>query len=88
MGCFIFLLALLSPRLAIILTWLFSNIMERAYDGWLVPILGFLFLPWTMLAYAWMYDSGRQVKGLEWLLVGLAFLVDLGSYATGRRARR
>jgi hypothetical protein len=88
MGCFIFLFALLSPRLAIILTWLFSNVLERAYDGWVVPILGFLFLPWTMLAYAWMYDSGRTVKGIEWVVVGLAVLLDLGSYAGGRRARR
>jgi hypothetical protein len=88
MGCFIFLFALISARLAIILTWLFSNVLERAYDGWLVPVLGFLFLPWTMLAYAWMYDSGSTVEGFEWFIVGLAFLVDLGSYATGRGARR
>ena len=88
MGCFIFLFALISARLAIILTWLFSNVLERAYDGWLVPVLGFLFLPWTMLAYAWMYDSGRAVEGLEWFLVGFAFLIDLGSYASGRGARR
>jgi hypothetical protein len=88
MGCFIFLFALLSPRLAIILTWLFSNVLERAYDGWVVPVLGFLFLPWTMLAYAWMYDSGRQVAGLEWFLVGFAFFIDLASYASGRGARR
>ena len=30
MGCFVLLFALISPRLAIILTWLFSNVMERA----------------------------------------------------------
>jgi hypothetical protein len=86
--CLVLLLAFLSPRLAIIITWLFSNVMERAYDGFLVPILGFLFLPWTMLAYAWMYDSGRTVKGIEWFLVGLAFLVDLASYGGGMRGRR
>ena len=53
---------------------LFSNVLERAYDGGLVPVLGFLLLPWTMLAYAWMYDlgPGLQVDGLEWILVGLA----------------
>ena len=39
MGCFIFLFALISARLAIILTWLFSNVLEKAYDGWLVPVL-------------------------------------------------
>jgi hypothetical protein len=87
-GCFVLLFAFISPRLAIIVTWLFSNVMERAYDGWLVPILGFLFLPWTMLAYAWMYDSGRKVDGIEWFVVGLAFLIDLGSYGGGGRARR
>ena len=88
MGCFIFLFALISPRLAIILTWLFSGVMERAYDGWIVPILGFLFLPWTMLAYAWMYDSGRAVRGIEWFIVALAFLFDLGSHLGGGRMRR
>ena len=30
MGCFVLLFALISPRLAIILTWLFSDVMERA----------------------------------------------------------
>lgn len=88
MGCFVLLFALISPRLAIIVTWLFSGVMERAYDGWIVPILGFLFLPWTMLAYAWMYDSGRAVRGIEWFIVGLAFLFDLGSHLGGGRMRR
>ena len=97
MPCLVLLFAFLSPRLAVIITWLFSNVMERAYDGFIVPILLFLFLPWTMLAYAWMYDSGRDVVGIEWFLVGLAFLIDLGSVSrrharpprrprTGRRA--
>ena len=89
MGCFVLLFALISPRLALIATWLFSGVLERAYDGWLLPVLGFLLLPWTMLAWAWMYDSGRTVEGLEWLLVGLAVLLDLTSLAgSGRRGRR
>ena len=86
MGCFVILLAFISPRLAIIATWLFSSVLERAYDGWVVPVLGFLLLPWTMLGYAWMYYSGHQVRGLEWFLVGFAFVLDIGSYASGRRS--
>ena len=88
MPCLVLILAFLSPRVAMIFTWLFSNVLERAYDGWIVPILGFFLLPWTMLAYAWMYDSGRTVEGIEWFLVGLAFLFDLGSYGGGLRGRR
>jgi hypothetical protein len=90
MGCFVFLFALISPRLAILATWLFSNVLERAYDGWLVPVLGFFLLPWTMLAYAWMYDAGagRTVEGIEWVLVGVAILIDVGSLLGGGRSRR
>ena len=35
----------------------------------------------------WDWGSGRHVTGIEWFFVALAFLVDLGSYASGSRAR-
>jgi hypothetical protein len=81
MGCFVLLFALISPRLAIIFTWLFSDVLSRAYDSWLVPFIGFFILPWATLAYAWMYEAGpgRAVDGWEWIVVGLAVLFDLGS---------
>ena len=70
------------------MTWLTTGLIERATDGVLVPILGFLFLPWTMLAYVLLYDSGRQVAGFEWVVVALAFVIDLSSLLGGRRMRR
>jgi len=88
MGCFVLLFALISPRLALVATWLFSGVLERAYDGWLVPVLGFVLLPWTTLAWAWMYKSQGTVEGLEWFLVGLAALLDLSSLAGSGRRRR
>jgi hypothetical protein len=87
-GCLVFLFALISPRVALVVTWLLTNVLSRAYDGLIVPVLGFLLLPWTTLAYAWMYDSARTVEGLEWFLVGAAFVFDLGSYVGGSRSRR
>ena len=89
MGCFVLLFALISPRLAIIATWLFSDVMERAYDAWLVPVIGFFILPWTTLAWAWMYDSGPglRVDGFEWIIVGVAVLADLASLFGGARGR-
>jgi hypothetical protein len=85
MGCFVVLFALISPRLAIVFVWLFSNVMERAYDDWWIPVLGFFLLPWTTLAYAVMWDTGtRTVDGFEWFIVVLAFLADLASYVGGR----
>ena len=89
MGCLVLLFALISPRLAIIATWLFSDVLERAYDAWLVPVIGFFILPWTTLAWAWMYDSGPglRVDGLEWIVVGIAVLCDLGSLFGGASRR-
>jgi hypothetical protein len=69
-------------------TWLTTGMIERATDGLLVPLLGFLFLPWTMLAYVLLYDSGRQVAGFEWVIVGLAFAFDLAAVLGGGLRRR
>jgi hypothetical protein len=87
MGCLLALFALISPRLALFVLWLFSDLLSRAFDSWLVPLLGFFLLPWTTLAYAAMWDSGHRVSGLEWFLVILAFMIDLGAYDRGRRAQ-
>jgi hypothetical protein len=87
--CFAALLAFISPRLAIIFVAIFSNILTRAFDSWFLPFIGFFILPWATLAYAIMWDVGtHEVTGFEWLIVGLAFLCDLGSYFGGDRARR
>ena len=82
-------LALISPRLALVLLWLFSDVLSRAYDSWLIPLLGFVLLPWTTLTYAafWDWGTGREVTGFEWIFVVLAFLIDLGAYAQGRRTQ-
>jgi hypothetical protein len=89
MGCFLALLALISPRLVLFLLWIFSNVLSRAFDSWLVPLLGFFLLPWTTLAYTafWDWGPGHHVTGFEWFFVVLAFLIDLGSYGSGRRTQ-
>ena len=87
MPCLVALLALISPRLALFAIFVFSNLLSRAFDSWLVPLLGFFLLPWTTLAYAVMWSSSDQVAGFEWFIVILAFVFDLGSYAGGKRSR-
>jgi hypothetical protein len=82
------ILALISPRLALVATWLLSDILSRAFDGWLLPLVGFFVLPWTTLAYALMWDNGTHaVNGFEWFVVGIAFVADLGSYGGTTRRR-
>jgi hypothetical protein len=87
MPCLVALVALISPRLALFLIFLFSDLLSRAFDSWFVPFLGFFLLPWTTLAYAVMWSSSDRVNGFEWFIVILAFMVDLASYAQSRRVR-
>jgi hypothetical protein len=88
-GCLVALVALISARLALVLLWIFSDVLSRAFDSWIVPLLGFFLLPWTTLAYAafWDWGTGHHVVGFEWFFVILAFLLDVSSWAGGRRAR-
>jgi hypothetical protein len=88
MACLVVLLAFISPRLALFAIFLFSDLLSRAFDSWFVPLLGFFLLPWTTLAYAVMWSaSANEVTGFEWFIVILAFVIDLGSYASRGRAR-
>lgn len=88
MGCLVVLFAFLSPRLALFVLFLFTDLLSRAFDSWILPFLGFFLLPWTTLAYAVMWDvGGNGVSGFEWFIVVLAFVVDIGSYMRGERTR-
>jgi hypothetical protein len=88
MACLVALFALISPRLALFVIWLFSDLLSRAFESWVVPLIGFFLLPWTTLAYAVMWSSGDRVYGFEWFIVGLGFLFDLASYSRVERRRR
>jgi hypothetical protein len=89
MGCLLVLFAFISPRLALFVMFLFTDLLSHAFDSWIIPFLGFFLLPWTTLAYAAMWSIGSdQVSGFEWFIVVLAFVVDLGSYASRDKARR
>ncbi len=87
-ACLFALIAAGAPRLALIFVWIFTGLVTRAFDGFILPLLGFIFLPWTILFYVLVYDPVSGVSLLGWLLVILAFMFDLGSYTgSGYRAR-
>lgn len=87
MCCLVTSLFFLGPRAAILVWWLLQPLRwQAAFDTYIWPVLGFLLLPWTTLAYVVVAPGG--VFGAEWLLIVLAFLVDLASYAGGGYGNR
>ncbi len=87
MPCLLLILFLAFPRVALLLMYFLTNYIERAYHGVLIPLLGFLFLPLTTLAYAWMLNNNVSVAGINLLWLALAALIDLGSFGGGYRRR-
>ena len=88
MGCLVALIALISPRLAFFLVWVFSNRVSIAFDSGFAPFLGLLFLPWTALMYTFAYAPVGGVSWLGWIFVTLGLVADLASYGAGESGRR
>jgi hypothetical protein len=90
MPCLLLILVLAFPRIILAALFLFSNYLERAYHGLLLPVLGFLFLPLTTLAYAWMLNTGQPIEGVNLLILLVVVIIDLGGIGGGawHRSRR
>ena len=89
MPCLLLLLVLAFPRVVMALLFLLSNYLQRAIDNLLVLILGFLFLPVTTLAYAWLVNSHRPLTdGTNVIVLILAVLIDVGGLGGGEWHRR
>jgi hypothetical protein len=85
MPCLLAILALATPRLLVALLWFFSRWFDGMFTSALWPILGFIFLPTTLLWYTvvlhWFHGQWTL-----WPIVGLviALIIDI-SPAGGRR---
>ena len=88
LGCLLTGILSLAPRLVLLFMWLFTTQVSAAFEGILIPLLGFLILPFTTLAYVLAWDAQSGVSGAAWLLVLGGLLFDLGTYALSRYTNR
>lgn len=88
MPCLLLILFVAFPRIALVLLFLFSTYLQRAYHGLILPILGFIFLPLTTLVYAWMTNSALPIAGVNLLILIIAVIIDLGGWGSGEYHRR
>lgn len=89
MPCILVVIALLFPRLLIVVLWLLTDWFTGVFDSVLVPILGFIFLPISTLWYSVVVNQyGGQWTTLNIILMVLAVILDLGSWGGGYKKRR
>jgi hypothetical protein len=89
MGCLLVGLAAFAPRVTLVLVWIFSDLVDRAFSGFLLPLLGLIVLPYTTLFYVLAWAPIGGVSGWGWVFVLFGFLLDIGhlvgSGYTGRQ---
>jgi len=88
MPCLLVLLVAAFPRLVLVLMFLLSNYLQRAYHGLLIPLLGFFFLPLTTIVYAWLVNSHLPLEGVNVVILIVAVIVDVGGLGGGEYHRR
>ena len=89
MPCLLLLVILLFPRVFLVLMWLLSTYLQRAFHGGLLlPVLGFIFLPVTTIVYAWEINNHMPTAGMNLLWLLIAVLIDLGGLGGGTYRRR
>lgn len=80
MCCVFATLVFLGPRVGILIWWLVEPLRwQLAFNSFVWPILGVIFLPWTTLMYVMVAPGG--VTGFNWFWVILAVVADIASYS-------
>lgn len=90
MPCLLGCLLVLSPRVVLVLLWLFDNSwLTQPFQTWIWPLLGFVLLPLTTLAYAvaWHLGDGT-ISGFGIVLIVVGVVIDLGMLGGGGTSAR
>lgn len=88
MACCLLIGVLAFPRIALVCLFLFTNFLEHAYHGLVLPIIGFILLPLTTITYAWLINSHRPIAGINLLILIVAVVIDAGGLGGGAFRRR
>jgi hypothetical protein len=87
MCCMLAALSVFGPRLAFLVYWLipYGQLkITAAFNGWVVPLLGLIFMPWTTFVYSLVFP----VFGFDWFWLALAIVADLGAYGASAARRK
>ena len=87
MCCLFTSIVLVGPRAGILVWGLLQPARwELAFDTFVWPLLGFIFLPWTTLMYVGVAPGG--VSGFDWFWIVIAVLFDIFTWTGGAYGNR
>ncbi len=83
MPLLLLLLGLFIPRVVIVLLWLFTSWFTGVFDSFIIPVLGFIFLPYTLLWYSVVENTANGEWGL-WQIVFLVIALAMDIFPSAR----
>ena len=87
-GCLTGIIAGFS-RIMLVMVWFARPVMWNAtFSTFILPCLGFLFVPFTTLMYVILIQGVGGIQGLDWVWLVLAFILDLASIGAAGAANR
>jgi hypothetical protein len=87
-GCLTGIIAGFS-RIMLLMVWFARPVMwNAAFSTFILPCLGFLFVPFTTLMYVFLIQGVGKIQGLDWLWLVLAFILDIASIGAAGAANR
>ena len=89
MCCFFSSLLMLGPRVAVVIWWLVDPLrFSAAFNSFVWPVLGTIFLPWTTLTYLIIWSPYASLSSLKLVYLGLAVVADIFLFTGSSHARR
>jgi hypothetical protein len=87
-GCLTGIVAGFS-RITLLMLWFARPVMmNAAFGSFILPCLGFLFLPFTTLMYVILIQGVGQIQGFDWVWLILAVILDIASIGAAGAANR
>jgi hypothetical protein len=80
--------AAFAPRLVLAFMWIVGDRVNAAFDTFIVPLLGLIFLPYTTIMYVLVWSPATGVAGWDWIWILLGVGLDVmkwGQIANNRK---
>jgi hypothetical protein len=69
--------AAVAPRLVLIFMWIVGSRVNAAFNNFIVPLLGLIFLPYTTIMYVLVWSPGIGLAGWDWIWVLMGVALDI-----------
>lgn len=84
----ILIIGLFLPRLISVILYFFTSWFAGVFETWYWPLLGFIFMPYTLLCYSAVTNWHGGVWGFwQIVILVIAILMDLSSGGSASRER-